>query len=82
MEWIVELAGWIGAFGLLLCFYMNASGKWSSQSPAYIYLNLFAAALLTFNSWATGSWHFVMINVFWMLVSLQAIWKRSRKTSV
>ena len=69
MALISALAGWIGAFGLLIAFYLNATKKIDSQSRLYILMNLFCSLLLVGNACMSKAYPFIVINIFWVLVS-------------
>ncbi|MEE9439676.1 MAG: hypothetical protein V3V14_11790 [Saprospiraceae bacterium] len=73
MDTFTNIIGWLGAFGLLFAFYLNTSGKLNSKSLKYNYLNMFCAILLAVNAYLISSYPFLVVNVFWTLVSLWAL---------
>ena len=79
MALISALAGWIGAFGLLIAFYLNATKKIDSQSSLYILMNLFCSLLLVGNAWISKAYPFIVINIFWVLVSANSYYTQLKK---
>ena len=75
MEWFYSLAGWVGAFGLLIAFILSSLGRMDSQGTPYHLINLFCSVLLIFNAVYNEAYPFIVINGFWSLMSSYALWK-------
>ncbi|MFK7757906.1 MAG: hypothetical protein AB8B53_13330 [Flavobacteriales bacterium] len=78
MDILFQIFGWVGALGLLTAFYLNSSGKLSSLSALYQWLNFSCAILLTINAFSISSYPFVIINVFWAGVALSSLLKNKK----
>lgn len=81
MELFHSLAGWVGAFGLLIAFCLSSLGRMDSQGTPYHLINLSCSLLLIVNAAANAAYPFIVINSFWSLMSAYAIgknlWSRS-----
>ncbi len=75
MSTVLELMGWVGAFGLLLAFYLNSTNRLTSNTLKYQWLNLISAVLLAINAFWIESIPFVIINVFWAVIAVSTIWR-------
>ena len=76
---------WIGFTGvtvLLLAFLLNLAGKLSKDSLLYILLNITGAGLACLASWLIRYLPFVVLEAVWMLVSVMALIRYIRRTSV
>ncbi len=63
------VAGWIGAFGILILYILNLYKKNSIDSPVYLLANLGSASLLIMNAIYLKAFPFILINSFWVIVS-------------
>ena len=72
---MIELAGWVGALGLLFAFVASSLGKLDNQGTPYHIINLICALLLIVNATSNSAYPFVVINTFWSLMSAYAITK-------
>lgn len=68
----MDSLGWMGTF-VYLANHVLFSWRLSYPRRAYYAFNLIAAVLLVFSSTALRSWHPVLNNSFWALVSLLAL---------
>ncbi|MEM6769510.1 MAG: hypothetical protein AAF597_02900 [Bacteroidota bacterium] len=75
MELFYTIAGWVGAFGLLIAFCLSSLGKMDSQGTPYHLINLFCSVLLIVNATANAAYPFIVINSFWSMMSAYAIGK-------
>lgn len=82
MELLYTLAGWVGAFGLLIAFVMSSLGKMDSQGTPYHIINLSCSVLLIVNATANSAYPFIVINSFWSMMSAYAIGKNLLKSSL
>lgn len=72
----LNLADWIGFTGvavLLMAFLLNLLKKISSNSLAYILMNIVGAGLACLASWMINYIPFVILEATWILVSVFAL---------
>jgi len=77
----MPLSDWIGTLGvvlLLVAFALNIAKKASSESTAYLLLNIIGAALAGISSYMIQFWPFVILESVWMCASLIALIKVSK----
>ena len=75
MELFVTIAGWVGALGLLFAFVASSLDKMDNLGTPYHLINGFCSSLLIVNAAYNGAFPFVLINVFWMIMSMYTISK-------
>ena len=79
------MAGWAGATLILAAYWLLSSGKFTGQSAAYQWMNVFGAAGFIINGWWHGALPSAVLNMIWMLIGGVALWrikaKRSSSTS-
>ena len=75
MELFVTIAGWVGALGLLFAFVASSLDKMDNLGTPYHLINGFCSCLLIVNAAYNGAFPFVLINVFWMIMSMYTISK-------
>jgi len=78
MDVFFQVLGWVGAFGLLLGFYLNSSNRLSSDSRTYQLMNLIPAVMLAANAYYIGSIPFLIVNVFWAGVAILSLLQKSK----
>ena len=74
----MSLDQWIGSFGvalLLLAYALNLRGVLNKDSVLYQGLNVVGAGLACVASWMIGYYPFVVLEGFWMSVSVFALIK-------
>ena len=83
VEFMVEAAGWIGAFLILLAYLLLSMGKVTGQSPLYQGMNIVGAAGFIINGWWHGAIPSAVLNVIWMMIGGVALWRiwAKRKSS-
>ena len=76
-----DLVGNIGVALLLSTFYANVQGTLSSQGFWYNFNNLLAALLLSINLYYKPNISSIIIEVFWISISLYGLikWYRNEK---
>lgn len=72
---MIELAGWVGALGLLFAFIASSLDKLDNLGTPYHLINLVCSILLIVNATANEAYPFIVINSFWSLMSAYAISK-------
>ena len=72
----IDIIGWIGSILLVAAFAYNLSGKLSTQSFAYLLLNIIGSICLIANGWYHWALPSVGINVVWVVFAGLAIYKK------
>jgi hypothetical protein len=75
-NYAIEIIGWAAAALLLSAYVLLTTGKLSSRSRLYQWLNVLAGAGLIVNSGWNGAYPSVFINVVWMAVGLYGVFGR------
>ncbi|MBW3004758.1 hypothetical protein KY310_02915 [Candidatus Woesearchaeota archaeon] len=73
------IMGLIGAFIILLAFFMNQIHKWKSDSVIYDIANIIGSLLLAYYSYDLKAWPFLVLNLIWAGVSLRELQVDSAK---
>lgn len=80
-EIAVEVAGWAGAFLILLAYLLLSAGRLTGQSLVYQAMNVAGAAGFIINGWWHGALPSAVLNVIWMLIgtiALIRLWRRAQ----
>ncbi len=72
--------GWLGA-GLLLSafFYLTIFNK-QGTNTIYLMGNLLGSIGLLINAWYNEAFPFVLVNAFWVVITLFGLFKKFRKS--
>ena len=76
---IIDALGWAGAIALLLGYYCIAQSIVDNESIKYHAINLFGALALTINASYYQAYPFILVNSFWVIISMvkiRAIYKQ------
>ena len=78
----IEVAGWLAAALMLSAYLLLTSGRLSSRSNLYHWLNVLSGAGFVINSGWNGAYPSAFINVVWIAIALYGIlgrphWLRS-----
>lgn len=68
-DWI----GFLGVFQILLAYVLNALGKASNKSLAFILLNFVGAIMACVASILLNYWPFIILEGIWSLVSAYSL---------
>lgn len=79
METIFQVFGWLGAFGLLLAFFLNSRNILTTDNKRYQWLNFICASMLILNAYHINSYPFIVINLFWAIVALVSIFQKPKR---
>ena len=79
MNFIFQGLGWVGAIGLLIGYFLNSTGRLSSDSRLYQCINLICATMLAANAFYIDAIPFIIINCFWAGVALLSLLKKQNK---
>ena len=74
-ELLVEVAGWAGAFLILLAYLLLSMGRLTGQSALYQGMNVVGAAGFVANGWWHGANPSASLNVVWALIGAVALWR-------
>ena len=75
IEILIEIAGWSGAFLILLAYVLLSMGRLTGQSAAYQGMNLVGAAGFVLNGWWHGAIPSASLNIVWGLIGAFALWR-------
>ena len=78
---IVDWIGSIGVFQVLIAYFLNITGKISTNDLAFILLNLIGASMACLASVLLNYWPFIILEGVWALVSLYSLKKVFKKKS-
>jgi hypothetical protein len=67
--------GLIGMFLLLISFILNLFKNFSPNSKIYLLLNILGAGFLSYYSYISNTFIFLILNVLWTLISLYRLIK-------
>ena len=70
---------------ILSAYWLLSAGKFTGQSAAYQWMNVFGGAGFVINGWWHGALPSAVLNVIWVLIGGVALWqikaKRDSSTS-
>jgi len=67
--------GLIGMFLLLVSFILNLFRNFSPNSKIYLLLNVLGAGFLSYYSYISNAFIFLILNILWTLISLYKLIK-------
>lgn len=76
---LIDAMGWVGAIILLVAYTLNILQKVEADSSYFLSINLLGAFLLTVNAYSTESYPFLVVNLFWVLVSTYQLSKKIKE---
>jgi len=77
---LIDVMGWVGAIILLTAYTLNILQKVEADSSYFLSINLLGAFLLTVNAYSTESYPFLVVNLFWVLVSIYQLSQKKMGT--
>ncbi len=78
MKILIEVIGWIAAVMMLSAYVLLTTGRLSSVSPVYQWLNVLSGAGFIVNSGWNGAYPSASINVMWMAIGLYGVFRGTR----
>jgi TRAP-type C4-dicarboxylate transport system permease small subunit len=78
MEIFSEIIGWIGAFLVVLAFFLVSTKKIKATSKRYQLLNLFGAIGVGVNVFYQQSWPALVLQIIWALIAVYSLIKMSK----
>lgn len=79
MDQVVQV---IGALMILVAYAAAQTGRWSTDEPLYLWLNLVGSAILAVLAAITRNWGFLLLETVWAIVTAHSLWKRRRSSPV
>jgi len=77
---INEAIGWLGAFAILLAFWLLTHKVVHSHSKIYMGLNLIGGIALSYEAWTHLSHAAFVLNLIWIVVAIYGLfWAHKRK---
>ena len=75
-KYSIEIVGWLGAVLMLSAYLLLTSGKVSSRSNLYLWMNVLSGAGFVINSAWNGAYPSAFINVIWAAIGLYRVFGR------
>jgi hypothetical protein len=73
MDQVIQLAG---AIIILTAYAGGLTGRWSTDAPAYLILNLVGSVILAVIAAITSNWGFLLMEGVWSIVTAWQLIKR------
>ena len=77
---LMEGLGWVGAGLLLWAFFYLTIYKKSGDDGYYLLGNLLGSLGLLANAWYNNALPFVLVNTFWVVITIISMVKKLRKS--
>ena len=71
----------LGAILILIAYAAGLTGRWSSDSLPYLWLNLVGAAILAVLAATSENWGFLLLEGVWTIVTAWTLATRRRRLS-
>lgn len=78
MKILIEIVGWAAAVMMLSAYVLLTTGRFSSTSSMYQWLNVLSGAGFIVNSGWNGAYPSAFINVMWMAIGLYGVARGTR----
>lgn len=69
LRYAIEVVGWLAAALMLIAYLLLTSGKLSSRSNLYHWMNVLSGAGFVINSGWNGAYPSASINVVWIAIA-------------
>lgn len=76
METLVQIAGWIGTFLILLAYFLISYKKVSGDSTTYQLMNLFGVIGVGINVFYQRAWPAVVLQLIWGIIAISALLRK------
>jgi hypothetical protein len=76
MEIVIHILGWTGSVMVIAAYGLNSYQKMTSDSMAFLLLNLIGGVLLIIYSAYFSAFANTFINVVWVVIAVPAIFKK------
>lgn len=78
MKILIEIIGWTAAAMMLSAYLLLTSGRLSSRSALYQWLNVLSGAGFVVNSGWNGAYPSACLNLIWMAIGLYGVFMGAR----
>ena len=78
MKITIEIIGWTAAAMMLSAYMLLTSGRLSSRSAVYQWLNVLSGAGFIVNSGWNGAYPSAFLNLIWMAIGLYGLFRGTR----
>ncbi len=78
MKITIEIIGWTAAAMMLSAYMLLTSGRLSSRSSVYQWLNVLSGAGFIVNSGWNGAYPSAFLNLIWMAIGLYGLFRGAR----
>jgi hypothetical protein len=68
----------IGALMILVAYAAAQTGRWSTDAPLYLWLNLVGSAILAVLAATSENWGFLLLEGVWAIVTAWSLLNRRR----
>jgi hypothetical protein len=75
---VIEIVGWAAAAMMVSAYVLLTTGRLSSVSPTYQWLNVLAGAGFIVNSGWNGAYPSAFLNVVWIAIGLYGLFRGPR----
>lgn len=83
MDYIIaDVIGVVGVMFIIFAYFLLQAEKAKPNSWSYLLLNLIGAFLLLYSLFWTWNTASVVIEIFWIIISLYGIWRKITKAGV
>ena len=76
MKYTIEIVGWLAAILMLSAYLLLTSGRVSSRSNLYHWMNVLSGTGFVINSGWNGAYPSAFINVVWAAIGLYGVFGR------
>ena len=76
MDQVVQV---IGALMILIAYAAAQTGRWSTDAPAYLWLNEIGSLILAVLAATSKNWGFLLLEGVWAIVTAWSLIRRRRE---
>ena len=76
MDQVIQV---IGALMVLASYAAAQTGRWSTDDPVYLWLNMIGSTILAVLAAISSNWGFLLLEGVWAIVTAKSLLKRRRK---
>lgn len=69
----------IGALMILVAYAAAQTGRWSTDAPIYLWLNLVGSVILAVLAAMTENWGFLLLEGVWAIVTAHSLLRHGRR---
>ena len=76
MDQVIQV---VGALMILIAYAAAQTGRWSTDDPVYLWLNLIGSVILSVLAAISSNWGFLLLEGVWSLITAGSLLKRRRR---